>query len=67
MVPFYNQVQSFGTVHRIYPIFLFNSRLKLFLGKLKSRWSGPFIMTRVHLYEAVELIGIQGNIVKVNG
>ena len=23
-------------------VLLFNSRLKIFLGKLKSRWSGPF-------------------------
>ena len=25
-------------------VLLFNSRLKLFPGKLKSRWSGPFIV-----------------------
>ena len=25
-------------------VLLFNSRLKLFLGKLKSKWSGPFTM-----------------------
>ena len=28
-------------------VLLFNSRLKLFQGKLKSRWSGPFTMTQV--------------------
>ena len=28
-------------------VILFNSRLKLFPGKLKSRWSGPFTMTKV--------------------
>ncbi|KAL4379478.1 hypothetical protein GQ457_02G026980 [Hibiscus cannabinus] len=28
-------------------VLLFNSRLKLFPGKLKSRWSGPFIITHV--------------------
>ena len=28
-------------------VLLFNSCLKLFPGKLKSRWSGPFIVTKV--------------------
>ncbi|PIM98272.1 DNA-directed DNA polymerase [Handroanthus impetiginosus] len=34
---------------------LFNFRLKLFLGKLKSRWSGPFCIIEVFSYGAVEL------------
>ncbi|KAL7584093.1 uncharacterized protein LOC111901650 [Lactuca sativa] len=37
-------------------VLLFNSRLKLFLGKLKSRWSGPFKITKVCLGGALELI-----------
>ena len=36
-------------------VLLFNSRLKLFLGKLKSRWSRPFTMTQVFPYGGVEL------------
>nr|GEV57390.1 retrovirus-related Pol polyprotein from transposon 17.6 [Tanacetum cinerariifolium] len=28
-------------------VLLFNSRLKIFSGKLKTRWSGPFTITRV--------------------
>ena len=28
-------------------VLLFNSCLRLFLGKLKSRWSGPFRVTQV--------------------
>ena len=28
-------------------VLLFNSRLKLFPGKLKSRWFGPFIVEEV--------------------
>ena len=36
-------------------VLLFNSRLKLFPGKLKSRWSGPFTISAVHPYGAVEL------------
>ena len=34
---------------------LYNSRLKLFPGKLKSRWSGPFIVTKVTPYGAIEV------------
>ncbi|KAF7802449.1 uncharacterized protein G2W53_041560 [Senna tora] len=30
-------------------------RLKLFPGKLKSRWSGPFLVTKVAPYGAVEV------------
>nr|GEW12510.1 reverse transcriptase domain-containing protein [Tanacetum cinerariifolium]GEW14202.1 reverse transcriptase domain-containing protein [Tanacetum cinerariifolium] len=36
-------------------VLLFNSRLKIFLGKLKTRWSGPFTITQVFLYGTVEL------------
>nr|GEY01315.1 reverse transcriptase domain-containing protein [Tanacetum cinerariifolium] len=33
---------------------LFNSRLKIFSGKLKTRWSGPFTITQVFPYGTVE-------------
>ncbi|GJR93343.1 hypothetical protein Tco_0265517 [Tanacetum coccineum] len=36
-------------------VLLFNSRLKMFSGKLKSRWSGPFTITHVFPYGTVEL------------
>ncbi|XP_070022127.1 uncharacterized protein [Nicotiana sylvestris] len=36
-------------------VFLFNSRLKLFPGKLKSKWSGPFKVVNVSLFGVVEL------------
>ena len=36
-------------------VFLFNSRLKLFPGKLRSRWSGPFKVLKVHPYGAIEI------------
>ena len=48
-------------------VLLFNSRLKLFPGKLKSRWSGPFKVINVSPYGAVELLGHSGNPFKVNG
>ncbi|XP_060216627.1 uncharacterized protein LOC132644089 [Lycium barbarum] len=36
-------------------VLLFNSRLKLLPGKLKSRWSGPFEVVGTSLHGAVEL------------
>ncbi|XP_057810265.1 uncharacterized protein LOC131024469 [Salvia miltiorrhiza] len=36
-------------------VLLFNSRLKLFPGKLKSRWSGPFLLKEVFNHGEVEL------------
>ena len=36
-------------------VLLFNSRLRLFPGKLKSKWSGPFMVKEVKPYGAVEL------------
>ena len=36
-------------------VLLFNSRLKLFLGKLKSKWFRPFIIKEVRPYGVVEL------------
>nr|GEY66059.1 reverse transcriptase domain-containing protein [Tanacetum cinerariifolium] len=48
-------------------VFLFNSRLKTFSGKLKSRWNGPFIITKVFPYGIVELSSANGPNFKVNG
>ena len=36
-------------------VLLFNSRLKLFSGKLKSRWSGPFTVTKVFSHGGAEV------------
>ncbi|GJZ72721.1 reverse transcriptase domain-containing protein [Tanacetum coccineum] len=36
-------------------VLLFNSRLKMFSGKLKSCWSGPFTITQVFPYGTIEL------------
>ncbi|XP_016206436.1 uncharacterized protein LOC107646794 [Arachis ipaensis] len=35
-------------------VLLFNSKLKLFPEKLKSQWSGPFVVTRVSQFSHVE-------------
>jgi len=34
---------------------LYNSRLKLFLGKLKSRWSGLFTIKDIKPYGGIEI------------
>ncbi|XP_010556067.1 PREDICTED: uncharacterized protein LOC104825439 [Tarenaya hassleriana] len=47
-------------------VLLFNSRFKLFPGKLKSRWSGPFTIKKVYSHGAVELYGHGGTTFKVN-
>jgi len=36
-------------------VLLYNSRLHLFLGKLKSRWTGPYIVHKVYPNGAVEV------------
>ncbi|XP_060183081.1 uncharacterized protein LOC132613037, partial [Lycium barbarum] len=36
-------------------VLLYNSRLKIFGGKLKSKWSGPFEVVRVTAHGAIEL------------
>ncbi|GJU87717.1 DNA-directed DNA polymerase [Tanacetum coccineum] len=36
-------------------VLLFNSRLKIFSGKLKTHWTGPFTITQVFPYGTVEL------------
>ncbi|GJU03173.1 reverse transcriptase domain-containing protein [Tanacetum coccineum] len=48
-------------------VLLFNSRLKIFSGKLKSRWSGPFTIAHVIPYGTVELSQNSGPNFKVNG
>ncbi|XP_039134170.1 uncharacterized protein LOC120271548 [Dioscorea cayenensis subsp. rotundata] len=48
-------------------ILLFNSRFKLFPRKLRSRWSGPFIVTKVFPYGAVEVHSETTGTFKVNG
>nr|GEV44748.1 reverse transcriptase domain-containing protein [Tanacetum cinerariifolium] len=53
----------FNVVDRV---LLFNSHLKIFLRKLKTRWSGPFTITKVFSYGTVELSQSDGPNFKVN-
>ncbi|GKE79485.1 reverse transcriptase domain-containing protein [Tanacetum coccineum] len=48
-------------------VLLFNSRLKIFSGKLKTRWTGPFTVTQIFPYGTVELSQTDGPNIKVNG
>nr|GEZ20123.1 reverse transcriptase domain-containing protein [Tanacetum cinerariifolium] len=48
-------------------VLLFNFRLKIFSGMLKTRWSGPFTITRVYSYGTIELSQPNGPNFKVNG
>jgi hypothetical protein len=49
-------------------VLLFNSRIKLFPGKLHSRWSGPFVVTNVLPHGAVEIQSMKTEgVFKVNG
>ncbi|GJY14783.1 reverse transcriptase domain-containing protein [Tanacetum coccineum] len=48
-------------------VLLFNSRLKIFSGKLKPRWTGPLTVAQVFLYGTIELSSTNGPNFKVNG
>nr|GFB56853.1 reverse transcriptase domain-containing protein [Tanacetum cinerariifolium] len=47
-------------------VLLFNSRLKIFSGKLKSHWSGPFTIAEIYLYGTAKLTHPDGCNFKVN-
>ena len=48
-------------------VLLFNARMKLFPGKLKSKWSGPFKVKTVMKNGAIELQGDDRRIFTANG
>nr|GEX40105.1 reverse transcriptase domain-containing protein [Tanacetum cinerariifolium] len=48
-------------------VLLFNSHLKIFSGKLKTRWSGPFTIAQVLPYGTIEVSQPDGPNFKVNG
>nr|GFB11601.1 reverse transcriptase domain-containing protein [Tanacetum cinerariifolium] len=57
-----NRISSVGD-----QVLLFSSHLKIFSGKLKTHWSGPFTITQVFPYGTVELSQPDGPNFKVNG
>ncbi|GJR91040.1 reverse transcriptase domain-containing protein [Tanacetum coccineum] len=48
-------------------VLLYNSRLKMYPGKLKSKWSGPNIVKMVYPHGAIEITDKDGFSFKVNG
>nr|GEU48429.1 hypothetical protein [Tanacetum cinerariifolium] len=48
-------------------VLLFNSRFKMHLGKLKSRWYGPHVVKTVYPYGTIEITNKNGINFKVNG
>ena len=46
---------------------LFNSRLRLFLRKIKSKWASPYLITEIFPHGAVVLENKEGVRFKVNG
>ncbi|XP_026378681.1 uncharacterized protein LOC113273129 [Papaver somniferum] len=49
-------------------VFLFDTRLRLFPGKLRSCWKGPYVITNIFSHGAVEIQDLtSGNGFKVNG
>nr|GFB53348.1 reverse transcriptase domain-containing protein [Tanacetum cinerariifolium] len=57
-----NRVFNIGDI-----VLFFNSCLKIFFGKLKSRWSGPFTISQVYPYGTVKLSQLDGPNLKVDG
>ena len=49
-------------------VLLFDSRLRLFPGKLRSKWIGPFVVTNVFSHGAIQVQSLKtGHEFKVNG
>ncbi|XP_045809427.1 uncharacterized protein LOC123903826 isoform X3 [Trifolium pratense] len=48
-------------------VLIYNSRLRLFPGKLRSRWFGPYTVTQVFPHGALEVSREDGTTFKVNG
>ena len=49
-------------------VLLYNSRLHLFLGKLRTKWIGPFVIKSISEHGAFEVENPKnGNVLKVNG
>ena len=49
-------------------VLFYHSHLKLFPEKLRSHWIGPFVVSNIFPYGAVEITSLEtNNILKVNG
>ena len=65
---FHDKTIAWKTFEPNQKVLLYSSRLHIFPGKLRSRWTGPFIVKVVYPYGAVEIENLDtGNSFKVNG
>lgn len=65
---FHDRMITRKTFHPGQKVLLYHSRLQLFPGKLRSRWIGPFVVTKVFSYGAVEIQSLDTQkVFKVNG
>ncbi|RVW92013.1 Retrovirus-related Pol polyprotein from transposon 17.6 [Vitis vinifera] len=60
MKKWHDQLISNKELRKGQRVLLYDSRLHIFPGKLKSRWIGPFIIHQVHLNGVVELLNSNG-------
>ncbi|KAK8593995.1 hypothetical protein V6N12_046066 [Hibiscus sabdariffa] len=63
---FHDRKISFKSFNIGQKVLLFNSKLKLFVGKLRSKWLGPYTVTKVFPHGAVEVEKDSGERFKVN-
>ena len=64
----HDQMVVWKNFEKGYQVLLYDSKLHLFLGKLKSRWTGPFTIHEVYTNGAVDLLNSKDNrVFKVNG
>ena len=64
----HDQMIAWKIFHQGDQVFLYDSKLHIFLGKLKSRWTDPFTIHQVYPNEVVEIKSSKDNrTFKVNG
>ena len=65
---FHNKTIAQKTFEPNQKVLLYSSRLHMFPGKLRSQWTGPFVVKVVYPYGAVEIENPEnGKSFKVNG
>ena len=63
----FSMTKTLKTFEPQHKVLLYSSRLHIFPGKLRSRWTSPFVVKTVHPYGAVEIENPEnGKIIKVN-
>ena len=64
----HDQMITFKNFKKGDQVLLYDSKIHLFQGKLKSRWIGPFIIHQAYLNGSVDLLNPKDNrVFKVNG